>query len=177
MSDIFHLLPAPEPQAEAGTQDDETDDSLRTLPNGDELIGPMTVAYVCIGCAQILQRLVVDWVYPTGQGFQQAVVASRNLARELGLEGDVPFARRLDRPELGAYGTIGFGSQLAQVRNPQALRAWPTMWEYSTINALQRIRRTRSEIKFPYFLGAVEQFRKKVMELARATFIAPGLVQ
>ena len=335
MSDTFPLLPAPEPQPEVHAQDGEAADGRRTLPNGDELIGPMTVAYVCIGCAQILRRLVVDCVYPAWQticfgtmpmaydvagrrdhphrfdhllgpdptgveqsvlfeevlcetcysqrqetyeantrkldawwpsyqrvsalariaqedlerhiepcaqrvvdaitaadlpqilgeaectelackhrtpvrrerqlrnvlhhsehrieryirsrldrkalwdrdGFLQAVVASRNLARELGLEGDVPFAQRLDRPELGAYGTIAFGSQLAQVRNPEALQAWPTMWEFSTINALQRIRRTCSEIEFPYFSGAIEQFRKKVMELAMATFIAPGLIQ
>ena len=110
------------------------------------------------------------------EGFQQAVVASRHLARELGLEGDVPFARRLDRPELGAYGTIPLHSRLAQVRNPQALQAWPTMWEYSTLNALQRIRQTRAEIAFLDFFGAVEQFRKKVMELAMATIIAPGIV-
>jgi len=34
----------------------------RTLPNGDWLNGPMTVAYVCSGCRQIQRRLVVDWV-------------------------------------------------------------------------------------------------------------------
>ncbi|NNM64776.1 MAG: hypothetical protein HKL99_09240 [Burkholderiales bacterium] len=335
MSDTFPLLPAPEPQAEAGAQDGEADGGLRTLPDGDHLIGQMTVAYVCIGCEKFLQRLVVDWVYPAGKticfgtmpmvydvarrrdrphrfdhllgpnptgveqsvlfeevlceacypqrqetceantrkldawwpsyrrvsalariaqedlerniepsvqrvvdaitaadlpqilgeaqctelackhrtparrerqlrnflhqhqrrieryifsrldrkalwdrdGFLQAVVASRHLAKELGLEGDVSFARRLDRPELGAYGTIGFGSQLAQVCNPEALQAWPTMWELLTLNALQRIRQTRSEIKFPYFFGAVEQLRKKVTELAIATFIAPDIIQ
>ena len=335
MSDTFPLLPAPEAQPAVHAQDGEAADGRRTLPNGDELIGPMTVAYACIGCEKILQRLVVDGVYPAwqsicfgtmpmaydvvmrrdhphrfdhllrpdptgvelsvlfeevlcetcysqrqetyeantrkldawwpsyqrvsaltriaqedlerhtepcaqrvvdaitaadlpqimgaaecielackhrtpvrrerqlrnvlhrnersikryirsrrdrkalwdGDGFQQAVVASRHLAQELGLEGDVPFAPWLDRPELGACGTIPLHSRLVQVRNPQALRAWPTMWEYSTINALQRIRQTRSEIKFPYFFDAVEQFRKKVMELAMVTFIAPGIVQ
>ena len=39
----------------------------RTLPNGDWLNGPMTVAYVCSGCRQIQRRLVVDWVYGAGE--------------------------------------------------------------------------------------------------------------